>query len=101
MRTADITARLSAARLRLPVQLTGLAVMLTAASACTWAETEPDLVRCTDPRPEVCTMDYTPVCALRAEDGSEHWKTYANACTACSDATVKAYREKACATDDP
>ncbi len=48
---------------------------------------------CTDPRPQVCTMDYRPVCA-QLEDGSN--KTYANGCTACSDQLVTAYIEGIC-----
>jgi len=48
---------------------------------------------CTDPRPQICTMDYRPVCA-QLEDGSS--KTYANGCTACSDQSVTAYEEGAC-----
>ena len=48
---------------------------------------------CTDPRPQVCTMDYRPVCA-QMEDGSS--KTYANGCTACSDQLVTTYEEGVC-----
>ena len=40
----------------------------------------PGAVVCIDPRPQICTMDYTPVCAMR--DGGET-ATYANACGAC------------------
>ena len=48
---------------------------------------------CTDPRPQVCTMDYRPVCA-QLEDGNS--KIYANGCTACSDQLVTAYVEGVC-----
>ena len=48
---------------------------------------------CTDPRPEICTMDYRPVCATKT-DGSQ--ATYANGCGACSDPAVVEYREDAC-----
>jgi alkaline phosphatase D len=48
---------------------------------------------CTDPRPQVCTMDYRPVCG-QLNDGS--FKTYSNGCTACSDLLVTAYEEGAC-----
>lgn len=40
---------------------------------------------CTDPRPEICTQQYDPVCAT-LKDGSQ--KTYASGCTACSDSSV-------------
>ncbi len=48
---------------------------------------------CTDPRPQVCTMDYRPVCGERT-DGSR--KTYSNGCTACSDQQVIGYVEGEC-----
>jgi len=48
---------------------------------------------CTDPRPQVCTRDYRPVCA-QLEDTS--FKTYSNGCTACSDSRVKSYEEGPC-----
>jgi alkaline phosphatase D len=48
---------------------------------------------CTDPRPQLCTMDYRPVCA-QLEDGS--FKTYANGCAACSDQMVTTYEEGVC-----
>ena len=54
---------------------------------------EAELIICTDPRPEVCTMDYRPVCAERKDDSH---KTYSNGCTACSDHEVIGYREGEC-----
>ena len=48
---------------------------------------------CADPRPEICTMDYTPVCG-QLRDGTE--KTYSNGCSACSDIAVESYRPGAC-----
>jgi len=48
---------------------------------------------CEDPRPQVCTMDYTPVCAT-LQDGSV--KTYPNGCGACADANVKSWVADAC-----
>ena len=50
-------------------------------------------VQCEEPRPEICTMDYNPVCGQRA-DG--HEKTYSNACTACSDKTIVQYKPGSC-----
>ena len=40
---------------------------------------------CTDPRPEICTQNYAPVCGIH-EDGSR--QTYSNGCTACSNPAV-------------
>jgi len=52
-----------------------------------------ETVSCPEPRPQICTQDYHPVCAVR-QDGS--YKTYANGCSACSDPEVTGYREGAC-----
>jgi hypothetical protein len=63
---------------------------------------------CEDPRPELCTMDYRPVCALR-DTGircittpcqSTEWKTYSNACSACSDPDVMGYKNGECLGED-
>ncbi|MCP4767606.1 MAG: hypothetical protein GY875_15195 [Gammaproteobacteria bacterium] len=48
---------------------------------------------CEEPRPQVCTMDYRPVCGTLA-DGSV--KTYANGCGACGDAKVNSWVEGEC-----
>ena len=52
-----------------------------------------DLTACTDPRPEMCTMDYNPVCGMHA-DGSR--KTYSNGCSACTNAAVVGWSAGAC-----
>lgn len=54
------------------------------------------LVICPEPRPQVCTMDYQPVCA-QLQDGS--FKVYSNGCGACSDHNVIGYREGECSTE--
>jgi len=51
------------------------------------------LTICQEPRPQICTMDYQPVCA-QLEDGT--FKTYSNDCTACSETLVIGHREGAC-----
>ena len=51
------------------------------------------MTACTEPRPQICTREYRPVCATLA-DGST--KTYATGCTACSDPKVSGYRDLAC-----
>ncbi len=48
---------------------------------------------CEDPRPQVCTMDYRPVCGTH-QDGSV--KTYSNGCGACSNPEVTFWIEGAC-----
>ncbi len=76
-------------------------------SACATQKTAPlpaNAVHCRDPRPQICTMDYTPVCATRdsgkrclttACDSTET-ATYANACGACADALVRYHLAGAC-----
>ena len=49
-------------------------------------------VVCTEPRPEVCTMDYNPACG-------DNGRTYSNACGACADAAVAYSDVGACAGD--
>ena len=64
----------------------------------------PGAVQCTEPRPEICTMDYTPVCAT-IDNGtrcattpceSTETATYANACSACADPAVIYHLPAAC-----
>lgn len=52
-----------------------------------------DLIICSDPRPQICTREYDPVCA-KLQDGSV--KTYATGCTSCSDSNVESYQKGAC-----
>ncbi len=54
-----------------------------------------NLIACKDPRPQICTREYNPVCATY-KDGSK--KTGATGCTACSDPEVVAYTMGACET---
>ena len=57
------------------------------------AETGPTLNLCADPRPEMCTQEYNPVCAT-LKDGTK--KTYANGCTSCADANVTGWLPGEC-----
>lgn len=57
------------------------------------ADNMKEMVPCTEPRPELCTQDYRPVCAVLKEGG---FKTYSNGCNACSDPSVTEYRDGAC-----
>ncbi|MCW8195029.1 hypothetical protein F6455_09545 [Proteobacteria bacterium 005FR1] len=61
-------------------------------------------VECQDPRPEVCTFQYAPVCGL-VDTGTRcvttpcpasEWRTFSNGCSACSSPDVIGYREGAC-----
>ena len=48
---------------------------------------------CPDPRPQVCTMEWAPVCASRVDSLT---KTYASACNACADDQVVDYLDGEC-----
>jgi hypothetical protein len=88
------------------------ALMLSLLVGCSHAADEPPrgaiaVTECTEPRPQLCTMDYQPVCAQR-DTGvrcvttpcpSSEWKTYSNGCSACSDANVSGYRGGSCDDD--
>ncbi len=61
--------------------------------------------QCKDPRPQMCTREYRPVCATK-DTGlrcvttpcpSTESVTYATGCTACSDPKVHGYASGACA----
>jgi len=57
---------------------------------------EKKITICTEPRPQICTREYNPVCAT-LNDGSV--KTYATGCTACSDTKVIHYMAGVCPQD--
>ena len=78
------------------IKFTNILFLAAVSFGCSSARVVDDLTVCTDPRPEICTMDYTPVCGLQRVSGAEQWKTYSNACSACSDATVVGYNKDAC-----
>jgi len=50
-------------------------------------------IQCREPRPEVCTFEYDPVCGRLGNGG---FKTYGNACTACADTEAVEYRPGTC-----
>lgn len=61
-------------------------------------------VACSNPRPEICTREYRPVCAqvdtgkrcVTVPCDSSVNETRGNACSACSDPKVVGYRAGAC-----
>lgn len=61
-------------------------------------------VLCTDPRPEVCTEEYSPVCGLvqvqciRAPCPPIN-ETFPNACQACANKLTISYTQRACDTE--
>ncbi len=59
--------------------------------------TNVETVKCPEVRPEMCTMDYNPVCG-NLSDGS--FKTYSNGCNACTDPKVISYSQGECREAD-
>ena len=61
-------------------------------------------IKCKEPRPEICTREYNPVCAtvktsvvcVTTPCPSAEEKTYATGCTACADPKVIKYRQGQC-----
>lgn len=49
--------------------------------------------QCRDPRPMVCTMEYSPVCATLA---GEKLATYPSGCNACADIAVASWTDGPC-----
>ena len=66
-------------------------VLILCLNGCA-AESAPQEI-CTEPRPQICTQQYDPVCGLR-DDGTR--KTYSNGCTACTDTTVTGWNPGEC-----
>ncbi len=54
---------------------------------------EISIVKCTEPRPQICTNEYKPVCATLKNTKKE---TYATGCTACADKYVISYIQNVC-----
>lgn len=53
---------------------------------------------CQEPRPQVCTMIFAPVCG-RHFDG--HTQTHSSDCNACADDTVVSHSPGACEDQEP
>ena len=70
------------------------ALLLTFVAGCETQPTPTLVTQCTDPRPQVCTMEYAPVCADLVAGGGR--KQYASACNACADDAVSGYLNGEC-----
>ena len=65
----------------------GLGLLATGfAAGCQSDAPRNDLTLCPEPRPQICTREYMPVCGYNSADDS--WKTYGNPCSACADSAV-------------
>ncbi len=67
--------------------------LLVIAGCETAPETPPLVTQCGVERPQVCTMEYDPVCAELVAGGR---KTYSSPCNACADDAVSGYQRGAC-----
>ena len=54
---------------------------------------ELDLIICEEPRPQIFTREYNPVCATLKDGGA---RTGSTGCTSCSDSDVVGYKMGAC-----
>ena len=71
----------------------GVAALIIGLSGC--ATSPPAAtVACPEPRPELCTMEYAPACAVLA---SRARKEFASPCTACADENTVGYVAGPCA----
>lgn len=69
---------------------------LALAAGCSSSQPQPVVstdTRCAEPRPQVCTMEYAPVCASLVKGGRAD---YSSGCNACADDAVVAYVEGSC-----
>ncbi len=75
-----------------------LAFCFLSAVACAHDNHEKDkqITYCKEPRPQMCTMDYTPVCGLV---DNKTVKTYGHACVACGDKKVSKHIKGECQAD--
>jgi hypothetical protein len=65
-------------------------------SACGFNQPAAPLhTQCDSPRPQVCTMEYAPVCAYLMAGGS---RAYSSGCNACADDAVAVYLPGSCPT---
>ena len=61
-------------------------------------------IKCIDPRPQICTREYIPVCAIKNTDvecvttpcPTTENNTHATGCTACADPKVIKYKQGKC-----
>ncbi len=77
-----------------PGLLTLLSVLLGCASDPIEEKPLVGFEACPSPRPQVCTLDYRPVCALL---GNGERREYSNGCSACGDEAVSGFVAGPCA----
>ena len=83
-------------RMRLVWTLASAALALSACSANPPVTSSP-IVHCDAPRPQVCTMEYNPVCATLIDGGI---REYSSGCNGCADDAVASYLPGRCPSDE-
>lgn len=76
------------------MRVVALGMFLLVLGGCQMQPTDSLVTQCTTPRPQLCTTEYAPVCALVSQGGQ---KQYPSACNACADDTVAGYAWGECA----
>ncbi|MFT4823087.1 MAG: hypothetical protein ACI9DH_000643 [Halioglobus sp.] len=78
--------------------IAGASLALFLSAGCSTNEpTAPSLINiCNAPRPQVCTMEYSPVCAASLSGGA---KDYSSGCNACADDAVASFVPGICPDD--
>ena len=71
------------------MQKLAILVAVAVLGACAAQEPGPDstenIQACEDPRPQICTLEYAPVCGIL---GNQERKEFSNGCSACGNADV-------------
>lgn len=67
--------------------------LLLALCGCQTQPTDSAVTQCAKPRPQVCTMEYAPVCATGIQGGEIQ---YSSGCNACADDAIAGYILGAC-----
>ena len=70
-----------------------IGIVCLTSCASTGGEPRSLMTECKDPRPQICTMIYDPVCG-RDKNGIR--KTQASSCSACSEVDVLGFEEGEC-----
>ena len=66
----------------------GVAVLLLLGACASQPPVTSPVTQCSEPRPQVCTMEYNPACAEFTAGGT---REYASPCNACADDAVAGY----------
>jgi hypothetical protein len=93
------------------IRLASISLIASAGLACAGTGSDPTPAppaggyeACAEPRPQMCTRDWRPVCGRRdtgvrcVTTPCPSWetRTYGNACTACADPAVHGFRSGEC-----